>query len=151
MSKQFEVKCHSYQIADTGDYDGYWEITNGEISLQTNDDGDDMDKILGTIATALNDSECKFHLDNSKEIDLHCECEGLKIQLKEQESKYLEREKVLVDALKEVMRLRDLWQYCNGVPLGHENEVIALKNMEEKVKSALTNYAGEQGKEVGNE
>src|SRR5688572_21078740 len=59
----------------------------------------------------------------------------------------LEREKVLVEALEEVLRLRDLWQYCNGIPLEHENEVIALKNMEEKVKAALASYIGE--KEVG--
>lgn len=141
-NKLFQVKSHSYQIGDTGDYDGYWEITNGEISLQTNDDGDDMDKILGTIATALNDSECKFHLDNSKEIDLHCECEGLKIQLKEQEASAIEREKVLVDALK------DIAYQVNYSPGSSWQDIAGM--MKIKAEEALANYAGEGEKEVGN-
>ena len=38
MNKKWEFKTHSYQIADTGDYDGHYELTNGEISLITKDE-----------------------------------------------------------------------------------------------------------------
>ncbi len=34
-STPWELKGHSHQIADTGDYDGHYEITNGKISLLT--------------------------------------------------------------------------------------------------------------------
>ena len=38
INKKWEFKAHSYQIADTGDYDGHYELTNGEISLITKDE-----------------------------------------------------------------------------------------------------------------
>ena len=60
-SADWELKGHSYQIADTGDYDGYYEITNGKISLLTK--GDD-DEALQPIVDALNDSGCKFYQDD---------------------------------------------------------------------------------------
>lgn len=101
-NKPFKVKSHSYQIGDTGDYDGYWEITNGEISLCTKDDGDEIDKMLGDVAKVINETKIHFYVDNAKEIDLHFECDGLKIQLKEQAAHALEREKVLVDALRDI-------------------------------------------------
>ena len=55
------LKGHSHQIADTGDYDGYYEITNGKISLLTKDDDDEA---LQPIVDALNDSGCKFYQDD---------------------------------------------------------------------------------------
>jgi len=59
---------HSHQIADTGDYDGYYEITNGSVSIYTLDDDDDA---LELVVKALNESGCKFYLDDSTEFDLH--------------------------------------------------------------------------------
>jgi hypothetical protein len=60
-SMGWELKGHSYQIADTGDYDGYYEITNGKISLLTKDDDDEA---LQPIVDALNDSGCNFYQDD---------------------------------------------------------------------------------------
>jgi hypothetical protein len=60
-STLWELKGHSHQIADTGDYDGYYEITNGKISLLTKDDDDEA---LQPIVDALNDSGCKFYQDD---------------------------------------------------------------------------------------
>ena len=60
-STGWELKGHSHQIADTGDYDGYYEITNGKISLLTKDDDDEA---LQPIVDALNDSGCKFYQDD---------------------------------------------------------------------------------------
>ena len=57
----WELKSHSYQIADTCDYDGYYEITNGKISLLTKDDDYE---VLQSIVDALNDSGCKFYQDD---------------------------------------------------------------------------------------
>ena len=57
----FKLVGHSGQIADTGDYDGYWEITNGKISLLTKDDDDEA---LQPIVDSLNDSGCKFYQDD---------------------------------------------------------------------------------------
>ena len=60
-STDWKLKGHSHQIADTGDYDGYYEITNGKISLLTKDDDDEA---LQPIVDALNDSGCKFYQDD---------------------------------------------------------------------------------------
>ena len=66
----FIVKSHSFQIADTGDYGGYHEITNGKISLFTKDDPDDISE-LEQIAEALDKSELVFYLDDSAEVQAH--------------------------------------------------------------------------------
>jgi hypothetical protein len=58
---KWELKGHSHQIADTGDYDGYYEITNGKISLLTKDDDDEA---LQPVVDALNNSGCKFYQDD---------------------------------------------------------------------------------------
>ncbi len=65
---KFELKSHSSQIADTGDYDGEYEITNGKVSLFTKD-GDD--EALQVIVDALNDSGADFYLDDSEKIELY--------------------------------------------------------------------------------
>ena len=57
---------HSYQIADTGDYDGHYEITDGKVSLFTKDDNDEG---LQKLVFALNKTECKFYLDDANEVD----------------------------------------------------------------------------------
>jgi hypothetical protein len=62
----WELKGHSHQIADTGDYDGYYEITNGKISLLTKDDDDEA---LQPIVDALNDSGCEFYQDDWLEFE----------------------------------------------------------------------------------
>ncbi len=53
---------HSYQIADTGDYDGHYELTNGKISIFSKNEDDD---ILEGVIKALNESGCEFYLDDS--------------------------------------------------------------------------------------
>ena len=55
---EWKLKGHSYQIADTGDYDGYYELTNGKISLLTKND--DV-RVLQAIVDVLNYSGCKFY------------------------------------------------------------------------------------------
>jgi len=70
---------------------------------------------------------------------------GYKAGATAEATRALGREKVLVEALEEVMRLRDLWQYNNGVSMENDNEVEALTNMEDKVKSALASYKEKEG------
>jgi len=61
VSTLFKLIGHSGQIADTGDYDGYYEITDGKVSLLTKDDDDE---VLQPIVDALNNSGCKFYQDD---------------------------------------------------------------------------------------
>lgn len=72
---EWKLVAHSYQIADTGDYDGHYEITNGKISIFTKDDDDGA---LMSIVNALNDSGCEFYVD-----DLSYEVDCLKSQIKD--------------------------------------------------------------------
>jgi hypothetical protein len=57
---------HSYQCGPTGDYDGYYEITNGEMSILSKDDDDES---LRPVVEVLNLSNCNFYLDNSLSIE----------------------------------------------------------------------------------
>ena len=84
----FKLVPHFHQIADTGDYDGCYEITNGKISIFTKDDGDDG---LDEVVNALNESGCEFQLDDSKEFELHL----AKQEIKELQAKVKELEWIL--------------------------------------------------------
>lgn len=79
--EEWKLIGHSHQIADTGDYDGYYEITNGKVSILTNSDNDEA---LLPIVKALNDSGCKFYLDDAKEVELYL----LKKEYTELKAKY---------------------------------------------------------------
>jgi flagellar biosynthesis/type III secretory pathway protein FliH len=123
---KWEVKSNSYQIADTGDYDGYWEVTNGEIKICTKDDGNDMEVILKEVAALLNKTEISFYIDNPKEVDLHFECEGLKIQLSELQTKY---DNILATESGHESQTENVWQ--SGYAAGHdEGYKKALKGTE---------------------
>ncbi len=64
--QEWKLIGHSYQIADTGDYDGNYEITNGKISLLTKDDDEES---LQPIVNALNNSGCKFYTNDLFEFE----------------------------------------------------------------------------------
>lgn len=67
MSKSqqpWKVVSHFGQIADTGDYSGHYEITNGKDSLYV-DDYDNDESILLPIAEAMNASGCNISVDDS--------------------------------------------------------------------------------------
>lgn len=80
----WELIGHSFQIGDTGDYDGHYELTNGKVSIISEDDEEDQ---LQEIVDALNKSGCKFRSDYK----LENEVDYLKSQLKwfeDQANKY---------------------------------------------------------------
>lgn len=74
MENKWEVKSHSYAIADTGDYDGYYEITNGNITLTTRDDYEETERQLQIAAAVLNKWGINFYDQNVEDlsIDIHC-------------------------------------------------------------------------------
>lgn len=65
-TKKWKLIGHSHQIADTGDYDGHYEVTNGKISLLTKDDDDEA---IQPIVDALNDSGAIFYQDDFFEFE----------------------------------------------------------------------------------
>lgn len=67
-TNEWKIVTHSGQIADTGDYDGCYELTNGKVSIYTQEAEDDS---LQPIVDALNSSDCDFYLDDSAEFELH--------------------------------------------------------------------------------
>lgn len=77
---EWKIRQHTYQIADTGDYDGSVEITNGKISLFC--DCDVENEELNPIIDALNNSEIEFEIDDSPSMELHYENERLREELK---------------------------------------------------------------------
>lgn len=82
MKNNWEVKSHSYQIADTGDYDGYWEVVNGKgQSFVTREDYDDIEKDLQKIADTLNGFEGNLSFETALELNLHTENSYYKMAL----------------------------------------------------------------------
>ena len=80
MKTTWKLIPRSYQIADTGDYDGHYEITNGDISIITQDDNEEE---LQTIVEALNNSGCNFYSHNDDKEWLEHENKLLKEELKQ--------------------------------------------------------------------
>lgn len=73
--EKWELIGHSFQIGDTGDYDGHYELTNGKVSIISEDDEEDQ---LQEIVDVLNKSGCTFRSDYK----LENEVDYLKSQLK---------------------------------------------------------------------
>lgn len=79
----WKIKVHNSQIADTGDYDGHYELTNGTISLVTKDDIDTEDSDNDSLKQAmsiLNGLDIKWEnwdLSDAK-FELHLEKENCK-------------------------------------------------------------------------
>jgi hypothetical protein len=80
---KWEVKSHNYQIAATGDYDGYWEITNGRDSLITKDDYEDIDKDLQELVDLLNNTYPNFTVDRGNEAALDAENKFLRQEMED--------------------------------------------------------------------
>lgn len=62
--KNWELKINSSQLADTGDYSVFAEITNGDVSIYSDDFEDD--ESLNKIVDVLNESGCSFFIDDLK-------------------------------------------------------------------------------------
>lgn len=102
--EDFKLIGHSHQIADTGDYDGCYEITNGKVSIFTTDDDDEA---LEPIVKALNDSGAKFYLDDSDLVDNYI--------LRHDISELKETNKTLVEALERIKLIYDNVEDSAGV------------------------------------
>lgn len=82
-STTWKLIGHSYQIGDTGDYDGHYEITNGKISIYTKEIDEEA---VQPIIDALNNSGCIFYMDDWAEYEN---------QLLKEEIKQLEKQLTL--------------------------------------------------------
>lgn len=60
---QWKLLPHYGQIADTGDYDGRCEITDGRSSLFA--EGEDDEEVLQHIVDAMNEADCDIYVDDS--------------------------------------------------------------------------------------
>lgn len=136
-NKLFEVRSHTHAIGDTGDYDGFWEITNGKISLCTTDDEDDTEEVLGRIVKVINDSGIKFFLDDSEAQGFYYEGLGYKQQLQYAEAK-AER---LVKALEWAATLH---KRNEGI-VSNEDAAYGYDAFIDIARKALTDYRGKEG------
>lgn len=80
---KWEYKNHSYAIGDTGDYDGYWEVTNGRDSLVTKEDYDEIEKDLQAVVDLLNITYANFAFNRDVEAALEAENKWLRCELEE--------------------------------------------------------------------
>lgn len=123
-TKKWKLIGHSHQIADTGDYDGHYEVTNGKISLLTKDDDDEA---IQPIVDALNDSGAIFYQDDFFEFEnraIKQELEQLKEKTTSQQQTIERLRRVLsrnVSILKKVIQRLDEDESVLGK---HKNEGI---------------------------
>jgi len=73
-NKEWRIEAHESAIADTGDYDCYYELTNGDISLVTRDEIDEDEEMrainaetedtnapcVKVLVSCLNQLDCKW-------------------------------------------------------------------------------------------
>lgn len=107
-SKKWEYKEHFHAIGMTGDYDGYYEVGNGDIFLCTNDDPEDItetENTLQRVANALNESGCKFYCNTTTEHKLHVD--NMELRYKNDELK--DRCEKMEAALKEILKQGDYY------------------------------------------
>lgn len=86
MSNKWEYKEYFRKGYMEDDYSGHYEVTNGDISLCTTDDPEDItanENTLHVVATALNLSSCKFWVNTSAELNLHNENMLLRMALEQ--------------------------------------------------------------------
>lgn len=70
QANKWEVKSRTWATGGD-DYDGCWELTNGEITIATKDDDDIVEEGLKEAAEALNKTNAKFYqMEGKREIDL---------------------------------------------------------------------------------
>lgn len=120
--EEWKLIGHSYQIADTGDYDGCYEITDGKISIRTNYDDDEA---LQPIVNALNSSGCSFWQDDAAEFEN---------RLFRDEIKELRAEIAgLVQTIESHREQRELDRICYENKLTEANQRV--KELEEKVQA----------------
>lgn len=138
-NKTWEYKEHFHAIGMTGDYSGHYEVTNGDISLCTNDDPEDItetENTLQKVARVLNESDCKFYCDTTTEHKLHIENMELRYKmddLKDQAQRMADALGAISDHIKE----------CQNKKI-HVNEMaIALT-----IAQALQQFKDGNGKEV---
>lgn len=87
---KWEFKTHSYQIADTGDYDGHYELTNGDITLWTKDDDEETERFLRLAAHFLN--KVGINLSDAKVDDLSYQVYLLELEKKQLQERVKELE-----------------------------------------------------------
>lgn len=131
----WKVIAHSYQIADTGDYEGHFEITNGKISLFTNDESDDSDetedKPYQKVIDALNATNSKFWIDDSWMVELshyRQSAEELRIELAAKDAE--------IERLKGIVRKAHDSGYVSGYEIGKVGEMPRFNSAWETFKTA---------------
>lgn len=108
---KWELKSHSWQIADTGDYDGYWEITDGNTSICTKDDPDD--ERLEDVVKVLNSVQCNFYTKDDTELNQRLEIYQLKDEITSLQAKCDRYEKALKDIVKNGENVRATYKTKN--------------------------------------
>lgn len=86
MSNKWEYKEYFSKGYMEDDYSGHYEVTNGDISLCTTDDPEDISDTqhtLDRVVAALNDSGCKFYVNTAAELNLHNENMLLRMALEQ--------------------------------------------------------------------
>jgi hypothetical protein len=141
----WEFKAHSYQIADTGDYDGHYELTNGDITLLTKDDDDETERLLRMAAHFLN--KVVINLSDAKVDDLSFQLHLLELEKKQLQERVKELEAAQTGAVwvKAELGKYDTYPVANKNVFirydenGQEKEVGDLKTIIELLENGWLN------------
>lgn len=138
MESKWEYKECFHQIADTGDYDGHYEISNGKDSISSKDDSHEATSILTTIAVLLNTfDDLKLSTEaETQSNDLYWEAKGKYDDLK---AKY---DAILATESGHESQTENVWQsgYAAGHEAGYERRIkddTALRARCERMDRAI--------------
>lgn len=125
-NNKWEVKSHSYPIADTGDYDGYYEITNGNITLTTRDDYEETERQLQIAAAVLNKWGINFFDQKVDDllIDIHCMKDAQRWKDEEFAALQAKCDKY-VNCIQNIL---DYIGECEGSKISLEGRITAIEN-----------------------
>lgn len=117
---EWKLIPHSYQIADTGDYGGHYELTDGKTTLITYDDPYD-ETTVKAIVKSLNDSGCSFYCQESDAL-------GMELSFAKQDVKELrELNAEMLEALEWVLQISETVDLKQ--PVDVEQTINGIKQM----------------------
>lgn len=146
--KGWQYKENFYQTGGDN-WDGHYEVTNGDISLCTTDDPEDItetENTLQRVANALNESGCNFYVNTTTEHALFIENELLKAALED-----IAQQKTCTETeADEEIPIGSDGKRMGDIEMGYD---CCIETAREALKQ-LKEYQAQQwkeGKEVGNE
>ncbi len=125
MERTWKYEAKSYQIADSGDFDGHYEFTNGKITLISRTEVDEVSE-LDEFVAALN----KFP-------DLYCQGEdSLEVELAIEKGNVKYKDEAIEELVRVLREAKIQIEYLHG----KFKETGSGNNVLDQISTVLSNF-----------